>query len=121
MCTAHVERLKFPQALMMVVLEMLKNGFVPGRGLGVNLDGILEPIQFFEQKSIFFLRYEPTPEEVSSATLKRKGDILLPKPILLLNQSFSKAFVAHISKKDAKGDLMEGLKKLFITKEKEVE
>ncbi|XP_047253011.1 uncharacterized protein LOC124887407 [Capsicum annuum] len=109
MCIAKVERLKLPRALMTVALEMLKNGFVPGQGLGMNLDGILEPIQL----------YEPTPEEVSSANLKRKDDILLPKPILFLDQSFSKAFVAQISEEDAEEDLIEGVKNLFITEEEE--
>ncbi|KAF3661214.1 hypothetical protein FXO38_03780 [Capsicum annuum] len=102
---------------MMVALEILKNGFVPGQGLGVNLDGILEPIQLYNQKSTFGLRYEPTPEEVLSANLKRKGDILLPKLVLILNHSFSKEFVAQVSKEDTKEELMEGIKNLFITEE----
>ncbi|PHT86760.1 hypothetical protein T459_08866 [Capsicum annuum] len=69
MCTAQVESLKLPRVLMMVTLEILKNGFVPGRGLGVNLDGILEPIQLFKQKNTFGLGYESTLVEVSSANL----------------------------------------------------
>ncbi|PHT98135.1 hypothetical protein BC332_32934 [Capsicum chinense] len=69
MCTAQVESLKLPRVLMMVTLEILKKGFVPGRGLGVNLDGILEPIQLFKQKNTFGLGYESTHVEVSSANL----------------------------------------------------
>ncbi|KAF3631697.1 hypothetical protein FXO38_26543 [Capsicum annuum] len=66
-------------------LRILKSGFVHGRGLGVKLDGILDPVQLSWQKSTFGLRYEPTLEELSSANIKRKYDILLTKPVLLLN------------------------------------
>ncbi|PHT38404.1 hypothetical protein CQW23_21977 [Capsicum baccatum] len=117
MCTSQLERLKLPQTLMMVALEILKKGFVPGQGLGVNLDEILDPIQLSGQKSTFGLGYEPTPEEVSSANLKGKSDIILPKIVPLLNQLFYKAFVAQVTEKDAEEDLMEGVMNLFITEE----
>ncbi|KAF3645804.1 hypothetical protein FXO37_20783 [Capsicum annuum] len=104
-----VERLKLPRALMMVAMEMLKNGFVPSQGLGVHLDGILNPIQLFEYKSTFGLGYETSLKEVSSANLKRKGDILLPKLIQLLNQSFFKMFVAQVSEEDTEEVLIEGV------------
>ncbi|MCE3050341.1 hypothetical protein HAX54_047007 [Datura stramonium] len=45
--------------------EILKNGFEPGRGLGLNLDEITEPIQLPDQKYTFNLGYEPTPKEIS--------------------------------------------------------
>ncbi|MCD7452755.1 hypothetical protein HAX54_018057 [Datura stramonium] len=48
-----------------------KNGFEPGRGLRVNLNGIMESIQLPGQKYTFGLGYEPTPEEVSLASLKK--------------------------------------------------
>ncbi|PHU00709.1 hypothetical protein BC332_30496 [Capsicum chinense] len=66
-------------------LRILKSGFVHGRGFGVKLDGILEPVQLSWQNSTFGLRYEPTLEELSSANIKRKYGILLSKPVLLLN------------------------------------
>ncbi|KAF3658446.1 hypothetical protein FXO38_13198 [Capsicum annuum] len=112
----EVERLKLPLVLTMVALEILKNGFVPSQGLGVNLDRILDPVKLSRQNRTFGLGYEPTLEEFSSANLKRKGDILLPKTISLLNQSFSKVFVAQVSEKYAEEDLVEGLKNLFIEK-----
>ncbi|XP_059315447.1 uncharacterized protein LOC132066075 [Lycium ferocissimum] len=99
MCTTRAERVKLPRVLMMVAWEMLKNGFKPGRGLGVNLDGIVEPIQLPGQKDTFGLGYEPTLEEISLASLKRKGDIPLPKPVPLLNQSFFKASVTQVPEK----------------------
>ncbi|PHT55517.1 hypothetical protein CQW23_04003 [Capsicum baccatum] len=86
-----------PWELMKMALEILKNGFVPGEGLGVNLDGILEPIQLSKQKSTFGLGYEPTLKEVLSA------------------------FVALVTKEDVEEDLMERLKNLFIIEEEEAE
>uniref|UniRef100_M1AGK1 Uncharacterized protein n=1 Tax=Solanum tuberosum TaxID=4113 RepID=M1AGK1_SOLTU len=56
----------------------------------------------------------PTPEEISSANLKRKSDIPLPQPIPPLNQSFSKAFAAQGLEEAAEDNLTEELKNLFI-------
>ncbi|XP_059281345.1 uncharacterized protein LOC132035043 [Lycium ferocissimum] len=117
MCTTRAEKVKLPRVLMMVAWEMLKNGFKPGRGLGVNLDGIVEPIQLPGQKDTFGLGYEPTLEEISLASLRRKGDIPLPKPVPLLNQSFFKASVTQVPEEAAKDNLVEGLKNLFIAEE----
>ncbi|KAF3644896.1 hypothetical protein FXO38_19925 [Capsicum annuum] len=80
-------------------------------------EGILDPVQLFRQKSTFGLGYEPTPEEVSSVNLKKKGYIILPKLVLLLNWSFSKALIAQVSEKDAIEYLVEGLKNLIISEE----
>ncbi|XP_060202527.1 uncharacterized protein LOC132630957 [Lycium barbarum] len=117
MCTTQAERVKLPRVLMMVAWEMLKNGFKPGRGLGMNLDGIMEPIQLSDQKDTFGLGYEPTLEEISLDSLKRKGDIPLPKPVPLLNQSFFKASVTQASEEAVEDNLVEGLKNLFIVEE----
>ncbi|XP_059289021.1 uncharacterized protein LOC132042521 [Lycium ferocissimum] len=103
MCTTQAERVKLPRVLMMVAWEMLKNGFKPGRGLGVNLDGIVEPIQLPGQKDTFGLGYEPTLEEISLASLKRKGDIPLPKPIPLPESViFQGVSVTQVSRKPPK-------------------
>ncbi|KAH0706141.1 hypothetical protein KY289_011217 [Solanum tuberosum] len=99
---------------MMVAWEMMKNGFILGQGLGAKLNGIVEPIQLPGQKYTFGLGYEPTLEEVSSANLIRKTDIPLPQPIPLLNQSFSKAFIAQELEETTKDSLVKGLKNLFI-------
>ncbi|KAH0725764.1 hypothetical protein KY290_001590 [Solanum tuberosum] len=69
---------------------MLKNGFIPGQGLKVKLDGIGEPIQLPGQKYTFGLGYEPTLKEVSSA------------------------FVAQGLGEVVEDNLTEGLKNLFI-------
>ncbi|XP_055830762.1 uncharacterized protein LOC129899766 [Solanum dulcamara] len=114
MCVHQTERVKLPRVLMMVAWEMLKNGFVPGRGLGVNLGGIVELIQLSGQKYTFGLGYKPTPKKVSLADLKRKSDISFPHPIPHLNQSFSKAYIIKESEEDAEDTLVEGLKNLFM-------
>jgi len=114
MCATQVGKANLPRVLMMVAWEMLKNGFIPGQGLGAKLDGIVEPIQLPGQKYTFGLGYEPTPEEISSANLKRKSDIPLPQPIPPLNQSFSKAFAAQGLEEAVEDNLTEGLKNLFI-------
>ncbi|KAH0725825.1 hypothetical protein KY290_001653 [Solanum tuberosum] len=89
MCATQAEKANLPHVLRMVAWEMLKNGFIPGQGLGAKLNGIVEPIiQLSGQKYTFGLRYTPTPEEVSSANLKRK--------------------------KAVEDNLAEGLKNLFI-------
>ncbi|KAH0748260.1 hypothetical protein KY290_027492 [Solanum tuberosum] len=94
MCATQAEKKNLPLVLMMVAREILKNGFIAGQGLGEKLDGVVEPIKLPGKKYTFGLGYEATPKEVSSANLKKKNDIILPQPILLLNQSFSKEFIA---------------------------
>ncbi|KAF3630011.1 hypothetical protein FXO37_28656 [Capsicum annuum] len=103
---------------MMVDLEMLKNGFVPGRRLGVNLDGILESIQLPRPKSTSSLGYEPTPEEVLSYNLKRRSDILLSKPILLLNQDFPKCLFPKYQKKMLKKNSLKESKTCLLLMKK---
>ncbi|KAG5585233.1 hypothetical protein H5410_045667 [Solanum commersonii] len=88
-CATQVGKTNLPRVLMMVAWEMLKNGFIPGQGLGAKLDGIVEPIQLPGQKYTFGLGYEPTLEEISSANLKKK-------------------------KEAVEDNLTEGLKNLFI-------
>lgn len=44
MCTTEVEKINLPNALMIVSWKNLKNSYIPGQGLGVKLDGIVEPI-----------------------------------------------------------------------------
>ncbi|KAH0725190.1 hypothetical protein KY284_001055 [Solanum tuberosum] len=50
MCATQDEKEKFPRAVMMVAWEILKNGFIPIKGLGARLDGIVEPIKLSGKK-----------------------------------------------------------------------
>ncbi|KAJ8564436.1 hypothetical protein K7X08_000896 [Anisodus acutangulus] len=101
----------------MVAQEMLKNGFKPGRGLGLNLEGMVELVHLLSKKDTFGLGYKPTSKEVLSVNLRKKRDTPLPKPIPPLNQSFVKAYAAQESNEDDADDLAEGLKSLFIAEE----
>ena len=116
-CAAQARKMELPQVLMMVAWEMLKNGFRPGQGLGLNSDGIVEPIQLPGHKYTFGLGYEPTPEEIASASLKRRSDVPLPKPVPCLNQSFLKASAAQASEGISEDSLLESFKNLFVTEE----
>ncbi|KAG5629476.1 hypothetical protein H5410_001193 [Solanum commersonii] len=64
--------------------------------LGAKLDEIVEPIQLPGKKYTFGLGYEPTPEEISSANLKRKKGL----------------------EEAVEDNLTEGLKNLFIEEAK---
>ncbi|KAG5596565.1 hypothetical protein H5410_037797 [Solanum commersonii] len=118
-CESHVRVRGFDGTQRGVIGEIdlpLQIGLMvlSSQGLGAKLDGIVEPIQLPGQKYTFGLGYEPTPEEISSANLKRKSDIPLPQPIPPLNQSFSKAFAAQGLEEAVEDNLTEGLKNLFI-------
>ncbi|KAG5588346.1 hypothetical protein H5410_048780 [Solanum commersonii] len=99
-CATQVRKANLPRVLMMVAWEMLKNGFIPGQGLGAKLDGVVEPIQLPGQKYTFGLGYEPTPEEISSANLKGK--------VIFKGVSLRRIEEA------VEDNLTEGLKNLFI-------
>ncbi|KAJ8562448.1 hypothetical protein K7X08_011739 [Anisodus acutangulus] len=116
-CASKAEILKLPRVLTMVAHEMLKNGFKPGRGLGLNLEGMVEPIHLLSKKDTFGLGYKPTSKEVLSVNLRKEKDTPLPKPVPPLNQSFVKAYAAQESNEDDTDDLAEGLKSLFIAEE----
>ncbi|XP_060179912.1 uncharacterized protein LOC132609777 [Lycium barbarum] len=113
-CAVQAGKIKLPQALMMVAWEMLKNGFRPGQGLGLNSNGIVEPIQLPGHNHTFGLGYEPTPEEIALASLKRRSASPLPKPVPLLNQSFLRDSAAQASEEKLEDDLLENFKNLFI-------
>ncbi|MCD7469956.1 hypothetical protein HAX54_009450 [Datura stramonium] len=59
----------------------------------------VEPIQLPGQKDTFGIGYEPTSKEISSSSLKRKGDILFPKTITLLSPSFANGSIAQYRRK----------------------
>ncbi|XP_070013512.1 uncharacterized protein [Nicotiana sylvestris] len=58
----------------MVATEMLKNGFVPGKGLGASLQGIMQPMSLRENLGTFGLVFKPTGDDVKKARkLKKKA------------------------------------------------
>lgn len=52
---------------------MLKNGFVPGKGLGASLHGIVQPVSLPKNLGTFDLGFKPTTADVKRAKrLKQK-------------------------------------------------
>ncbi|XP_049347507.1 uncharacterized protein LOC125812061 [Solanum verrucosum] len=89
-------------------------GFELGKGLGANLQGIVEPIQPIRHSTTFGLGYKYTTEEWLDWQPPRDGYYYpLKKPIPPLHQSFrSTGFMGCII-----GDLLEDMKGLSLTKE----
>ncbi|XP_070055413.1 uncharacterized protein [Nicotiana tomentosiformis] len=79
---------------VMVANEMLKNGFVPGKGLGSSLQGIAHPVCPRESFGTFGLGFTLTGKDMKKAkNLKRKA-WSLPKPVPHISKSFVKLGVA---------------------------
>ncbi|XP_019231752.1 PREDICTED: uncharacterized protein LOC109212557 [Nicotiana attenuata] len=75
-------------ATIMAVSEMLKNGFIPGKGLGADLQGIVQPVSLPKNLDTFGLGFKPTAADVKRARKMKKKAWVLPKPILRLSRSF---------------------------------
>lgn len=81
---------------VMMINEMLKYGFEPGRGLGVSLHGIVHPICPRENMGTFGLGIEPTAEDLKKAKERKKEIWSLPCPVPLLSKSFIKSSVVAL-------------------------
>nr|XP_009776970.1 PREDICTED: uncharacterized protein LOC104226638 [Nicotiana sylvestris] len=84
---------KLASATIMVANEMLKNDFVPGKGLGASLQGIVRPMSQRENLGTFGLGFKPTWVDVKKAKKLKRKAWALPKPILHLSRSFVKSGV----------------------------
>ncbi|XP_070034215.1 uncharacterized protein [Nicotiana tomentosiformis] len=85
---------KLPSVSVMVANEILKNGFVPGKGLGSSLQGIAHPVCPRESFGTFGLGFTLTGKDVKKAkNLKRKVSSL-PKHVPHISKSFVKSGVA---------------------------
>ncbi|XP_075097065.1 uncharacterized protein LOC107826856 [Nicotiana tabacum] len=82
---------KLASAIIMVAIEMLKNGFMPGKGLGTSLQGIVQPVSLHENLGTFGLGFKPTRDDVKKARKLKKKAWSLPKPLPRLSRSFIKA------------------------------
>ncbi|XP_070017006.1 uncharacterized protein [Nicotiana sylvestris] len=71
---------KLSSASAMVANEMLKNGFVPGKGLGSSLQGIVHLVRPSGNSSTFGLGFMPTEKDVKRVkNLKQKDDVMETK------------------------------------------
>ncbi|XP_070050206.1 uncharacterized protein [Nicotiana tomentosiformis] len=85
---------KLPSASVMVANEILKNGFVSGKGLGSSLQGIAHPVCPRESFGTSGLGFTLTGKDMEKAkNLKRKA-WSLPKPVPHISKSFVKPGVA---------------------------
>ena len=69
----------------MITTVMLQNSFEPGFGLGINSQGIIEPIPVLVKGARYGLGYILTNDDVK---MKKSSDQALAKPIPHLYQSF---------------------------------
>ncbi|XP_070043808.1 uncharacterized protein [Nicotiana tomentosiformis] len=85
---------KIPSASVMVANEMLKNGFLPGKGLGSSLQGIVHPVCPRESFGTFGLGFTLTGKDVKKAKSLKGKAWSLPKPVPHISKSFIKPGVA---------------------------
>ncbi|XP_070008421.1 uncharacterized protein [Nicotiana sylvestris] len=81
---------KIVSASAMVAIEMLKNGFVPGKGLGASLQGIIQPVSLPENLGTFGLGFKPTSEDMKRDKRLKHMVWTIPKPVPRLSRSFVK-------------------------------
>ncbi|KAK6789751.1 hypothetical protein RDI58_013551 [Solanum bulbocastanum] len=80
-------------ASVMMVNEMLKHGFEPGKGLGIFLQGRAYPMYPRKSFSTFGLGYKPTIEDKMKAKKHKRKVWSLTKPIPPINKSFIKTYI----------------------------
>ncbi|XP_070015591.1 uncharacterized protein [Nicotiana sylvestris] len=83
-----IPRPRVASATAMVVSEMLSNGFVLGKGLGAELQGVVQPVSLPKNLDTFGLRFKPTTTDVRRAHKLKKKAWVLSKPIPCLSRSF---------------------------------
>ncbi|XP_015077101.1 uncharacterized protein LOC107021042 [Solanum pennellii] len=76
---------------VMVVAQMVQNGYEPGKGLGLSLQGILNPISPIGDKDTFGLGFNPTRFDRKWAKDRKRNAWNLSKPIPHIAQSFIKS------------------------------
>ncbi|XP_070029960.1 uncharacterized protein [Nicotiana sylvestris] len=69
---------KITSTPIMMAFEMLKNGFVPGKGLGASLQGIIQPMSLPENLGTLGLGFKPTAADVKRALNTRRGHFQSP-------------------------------------------
>ncbi|XP_070036516.1 uncharacterized protein [Nicotiana tomentosiformis] len=81
---------KLSSASVMVANEMLKNGFVPGKGLGSSLHGIVHPVCPRENLGTFGLGFTPTEKDAKETKNLKQKVWSLTKPVPHISKSFVK-------------------------------
>ncbi|KAF3647316.1 hypothetical protein FXO38_17099 [Capsicum annuum] len=104
--------LQLSSTSIMMVSELWKYGFEPGKGLGASLQGIVCPICLSENVGMFGLGFEPTAEDLEKAKGRKKETWSLPRPMPLLSESFVKSSVTKHVKFEV--ELVDNCQNLFI-------
>ncbi|XP_049358632.1 uncharacterized protein LOC125823282 [Solanum verrucosum] len=86
-----ISKPQLPMASVMMVNEMLKHGFEPGKGLGIFLQGIAYRVTPRKSLGTFGLGYKPRVEEKMKAKKQKRDVWSLTKPIPLIYKTFLKA------------------------------
>ena len=86
-----ISKHNIPIASVMVVNELLKHGFEPGKGLGICLQGRAYPVSLRKSTGTFVLGYQPRVEEKMKEKKKKTDVWSLTKPIQPIYKSFIKA------------------------------
>ncbi|KAH0632954.1 hypothetical protein KY284_035740 [Solanum tuberosum] len=72
----------------MVATTILKYGYQPGKGLGLCLQGIVDPITLLGNQGTSGLRYNQTKRNGDKAKNYKRIDWVLPQPIPHISHSF---------------------------------
>ncbi|XP_070007748.1 uncharacterized protein [Nicotiana sylvestris] len=111
---------KIASASVMVASEMLKNGFVPGKGLGASLQDIIQLVSLPKNLDTFSLRFKSTTADVKRARRLKQKAWALPKPISRLSRYFVKlsarkrpVMIISSSVVDVDEELIERFQRLF--------
>ncbi|XP_060179392.1 uncharacterized protein LOC132609432 [Lycium barbarum] len=83
-------RPQLPPTSVMVVNEMLKYGFDPGKGLRASLQGMVYPVCPRESPGPFGLGFKPTAEDRKRVKKRKKEAWSLTKPVPPIYKSFVK-------------------------------
>ena len=75
----------------MVAIQMIQNGYEPVKGLGISLQGIINPVDPCGSRDSFGLGFKPTAVDRKWAKEQKKKAWKLTSPIPHISQSFTKA------------------------------
>ncbi|XP_070008059.1 uncharacterized protein [Nicotiana sylvestris] len=81
---------KLSSSSVMVANEILKNSFVPGKGLGSSLQGIVHPVRPSGNPCMFGLGFMPTKKDLKRVKNLKQKVWSLPKPVPHISKSFVK-------------------------------
>ncbi|XP_070025248.1 uncharacterized protein [Nicotiana sylvestris] len=82
---------KITAASVMVAYEMLKNGFVLGKGLGSSFQGNIQPVSLPKNLGTFGQGFKPTVVDIRRARKLKQRAWVLPKLVPHLSRSFVKS------------------------------